>query len=73
MLPSGPGQYVYGLEGRILSCPWHKWQFDLETGRSVFETDRRRLIGYELEIENDDLYVLVTSGVRADADADAGA
>jgi nitrite reductase (NADH) small subunit len=33
MLPSDPHTYVYGLDDRLLRCPWHGWEFDLETGR----------------------------------------
>lgn len=29
--PLGEGK----LEGCILSCPWHGWQFDIKTGASI--------------------------------------
>ena len=32
MVPSAPHQLVYGMEGRVLRCGWHAWEFDLETG-----------------------------------------
>lgn len=35
-LRSAPGEYVFGLRGRILHCPWHHWQFDLESGGALF-------------------------------------
>ncbi len=28
-------------EGDILRCPWHGWEFDISTGRSVAEPVRR--------------------------------
>jgi 3-phenylpropionate/trans-cinnamate dioxygenase ferredoxin subunit len=34
-LPSAPGEYIFGRKGRILTCPWHGWQFDLETGEAL--------------------------------------
>ena len=52
MLPSEPGQYEYGLEGRVLFCPWHHWEFDVTTGRTVFATDKRRLITYPVHQDN---------------------
>lgn len=59
MLPSEPGEYMYGLEGRIITCPWHAWQFDLLSGRTAFDVDRRRLIQFPLELDGDELYVLL--------------
>jgi nitrite reductase (NADH) small subunit len=36
-LPSQPYEYSYGREGRVLTCPWHGWEFDLESGRTIFD------------------------------------
>jgi nitrite reductase/ring-hydroxylating ferredoxin subunit len=30
-LVGGPGSYALAGE-RVLRCPWHGWEFDLETG-----------------------------------------
>jgi nitrite reductase/ring-hydroxylating ferredoxin subunit len=57
MLPSAPGRYEYGLEGRVLTCPWHGWQFDLENGEMVFGTGTRRLTTYRVEARDGVLYV----------------
>ena len=59
MLPAEPGQYVPGLEGLVLHCPWHQWEFDLRTGRTVFGTDRRRLITYRVVSEHNHLWIEV--------------
>jgi nitrite reductase (NADH) small subunit len=32
MLPSDPLQFIFGLENQVLQCPWHGWEFNLETG-----------------------------------------
>ena len=48
-LPSTPGEYVYGRHGRILHCPWHGWQFDLETGEALFG-HRVRLAPVDVEL-----------------------
>lgn len=47
-----PGRPVtYEREGEILRCPWHGWEFDLETGRSVFDPVRTRVKSYPVEVE----------------------
>jgi 3-phenylpropionate/trans-cinnamate dioxygenase ferredoxin subunit len=45
-LPSAPHQLVFGLEGRVLRCGWHAWEFDLETGRSLFDPEGKRVKTY---------------------------
>jgi 3-phenylpropionate/trans-cinnamate dioxygenase ferredoxin subunit len=50
-LPSRPGEYLWGREGEILSCPWHGWEFDITTGRSVFNPHRTRVRSYEVTVQ----------------------
>jgi nitrite reductase (NADH) small subunit len=50
-LPSAPGRYEYGREGQILRCPWHGWEFDVTTGRSVFDPVRCRVRAYPVTVE----------------------
>jgi nitrite reductase/ring-hydroxylating ferredoxin subunit len=56
-LPSAPGEYVFGRLGRILHCPWHGWQFDLETGEALGH--RARLAAVEAAIEAGEVVVYV--------------
>ncbi len=51
MLPAGPGEYIYGLEGRVLRCPWHGWEFDITTGEMIFVPDPMRVRTYEVAVE----------------------
>ena len=46
-----PGDYRYSRKGEILRCPWHGWEFDLATGRSVFDPSRTRVKSYPVEVE----------------------
>jgi nitrite reductase/ring-hydroxylating ferredoxin subunit len=46
-----PGEFNYEREGEILRCPWHGWEFDLATGRSVFDPSRTRVKSYQVEVE----------------------
>ncbi len=59
-LESQPGEYIWGREGEILACPWHQWEFDLLTGLCL--VDKRRLLLYPVEIEDDTIYVLLRPG-----------
>ncbi|HEY1764887.1 MAG TPA: Rieske (2Fe-2S) protein [Opitutaceae bacterium] len=40
-LPSKVYEYLYGMEGRILRCPWHGWEFDLTTGEHMVDPETR--------------------------------
>ena len=53
-LPSRPGEYVWAREGEILRCPWHGWEFDITTGRSIFNPHKTRVRTYEVTVEADD-------------------
>ncbi len=45
------------LEGCIVTCPWHAWQFDLTTGESI--TDDLHVARYETKVEGDDVLVAI--------------
>jgi nitrite reductase (NADH) small subunit len=57
MLPSGPGEFVYGMDGLVLRCPWHGWEFDVRNGESVGPVDKRNLTMLAIEVEGGDVYV----------------
>jgi hypothetical protein len=58
MVPSPTlGTYEWGMEGRVLRCPWHRWEFDLVTGRTLFGIDKRRLIQYRVSVEDGQVYL----------------
>ena len=54
VLPSQPYEYRYGREGRVLICPWHGWEFDIESGRTIFDPAVRVKI-YEARIEKGEI------------------
>jgi len=46
------------LEGSIVTCPWHGWQFDVRTGQSpVFS--RAKTYTFEVRVEGTDVLVKV--------------
>jgi nitrite reductase (NADH) small subunit len=51
-LPSEPGEIRYGLENRVLRCPWHGYEFDLETGRALFTNFRGKLRLFPVTVED---------------------
>jgi nitrite reductase/ring-hydroxylating ferredoxin subunit len=53
-MPSKPGEYEWARDGEILRCPWHGWEFDITTGRSIFNPHRTRVRAYEVSVEPDE-------------------
>src|SRR5262249_18970288 len=46
------------LEGYVLSCPWHGWQYDVRTGENEF--DRAiKLDTYPVQVEDGEVRVAV--------------
>ena len=44
------------LEGHVLSCPWHGWQYDVRTGENEF--DRAIVLEtYPVEVEDGEVRV----------------
>ena len=50
----GPYDQRWEREGRILVCPWHGWEFDLETGRAVFD-ESVRVRTYDARVEGEEV------------------
>jgi nitrite reductase/ring-hydroxylating ferredoxin subunit len=44
------------LEGPVLTCPWHGWQYDVRTGENEFD-GAIRLRTYPVQVENGDVQV----------------
>ena len=51
MADSKPGEFDWQREGEILRCPWHGWEFELKSGRSVFNPHRTRVRSYQVTVE----------------------
>ena len=52
-----PHEYVYGRHEQVIRCPWHGWEFDLESGRSLLEPKRVGLRTYRVTVEEGDVVV----------------
>jgi nitrite reductase/ring-hydroxylating ferredoxin subunit len=51
-LATSPDNPEYGFEGRVLRCIWHGWEWNIETGRTVYGTDPRRLSKYPVQVRD---------------------
>lgn len=47
------------LEGCIVTCPWHGWQFDVRTGQHQLNS---RVVQPRLEVRVEDEWILVDLG-----------
>ena len=50
--PLGEGE----LEGQVVTCPWHGWQFDVTTGK-VAPNQGMGVETYPVEVRGDDIFV----------------
>jgi 3-phenylpropionate/trans-cinnamate dioxygenase ferredoxin subunit len=57
--PSDVFAFQPDLAGRVLRCPWHGWEFDIVTGKALYDRNSR-VANYACEVnENGDIVVLV--------------
>src|SRR2546423_13326333 len=48
-LPSDVYEYRYGLEGRILRCPWHEWEYDIATAQALLHPNLK-ILSYPADV-----------------------
>ena len=52
-LPCLPGEEIeYGRIGEILTCPWHGWEYDICTGRSLINPQKIRVATYKVRVKD---------------------
>ncbi|MER5671053.1 Rieske (2Fe-2S) protein [Pseudonocardia alni] len=64
-LPSEPGTFDWGMEGRVLRCVAHGWEYDIATGESVANVDKRRIRTFPVEVEDGKVIVTMRPLRRA--------
>lgn len=57
-LESNVYEFIYGREQEILRCPWHGWEFDLKTGKSLF-SDKVRTRTYPVVVEDGTIGIVI--------------
>ena len=50
------GQYTF-TDKDVLRCPWHHFEFDLETGKSIADPDTYRVRVFKTRVEGDSVIV----------------
>ena len=48
---NGPGDVQFDSKRKMLTCPWHGWEFDLETGQSYWNPNGLRARPMPVEVE----------------------
>jgi nitrite reductase/ring-hydroxylating ferredoxin subunit len=46
------------LEGHVVTCPWHGWQYDVRTGVNTMD-ESEQLGRYDVKVEGNDVLVSV--------------
>jgi nitrite reductase/ring-hydroxylating ferredoxin subunit len=49
---SGPGDIKFDGDRKMLTCPWHGWEFDLKTGQSYWNPTGLRARMMRVHVEN---------------------
>ena len=57
MIPGPPGTLEWGHDGDILRCPWHGFEFHIETGQRPYTDSRLRLRVYPARIEQGNILI----------------
>ncbi|MGH9434744.1 MAG: Rieske (2Fe-2S) protein [Terriglobia bacterium] len=52
--PLGEGD----LEGRVVTCPWHGWQYDVRTGEKCGDASKK-VVSYEVKLDGNQIFVAV--------------
>ncbi|NSL51845.1 Rieske (2Fe-2S) protein [Calidifontibacillus erzurumensis] len=52
LLPSEPGEYKYGCDNQIISCPLHGWEFEVSTGKSLHNPEKVSIGSYDVQEED---------------------
>ena len=57
MRPSDPNQFIYDLDGLIVKCPWHAYEFDVRSGEAMGGIIGSRLFIYHCEVRDGEVFV----------------
>jgi nitrite reductase/ring-hydroxylating ferredoxin subunit len=55
MQDSAPHEYQYGRHNEFIVCPWHGYEFELKSGRTLASVSRMRVRVYKVAVEDGDV------------------
>jgi nitrite reductase/ring-hydroxylating ferredoxin subunit len=55
-IEAGPDGLTVGTPHSIVRCPWHKWEFEIATGRALAD-EKLRVRRYAVRLDGDDVVV----------------
>jgi nitrite reductase (NADH) small subunit len=50
-------------DGEIVACPWHHWEFEIKTGRTIFES-KQKVRSYPVKVESPEELERLKAGVE---------
>ena len=50
------GEVVLGIRNGTIRCPWHKWEFDIASGRALVD-EKLRVRRYPVRVQGDEIIV----------------
>ncbi|MCZ6678219.1 MAG: Rieske (2Fe-2S) protein [Candidatus Poribacteria bacterium] len=60
IISSGTYQTEFERENEIIKCSWHQWEFDIKTGRALYDP-RMRVKTYPVTVEADEVILHLDS------------
>jgi nitrite reductase (NADH) small subunit len=53
-----PGSQGYDAERNVIRCPWHRWEFDMDTGAALAPI-KQRIKTFPAEIRENSVWIMV--------------
>jgi nitrite reductase/ring-hydroxylating ferredoxin subunit len=57
-LPSDVYEYEYGRVGELVRCPWHGWEFEIKTGKAIFD-EKVRTKSYKVQVDDGKVGIVI--------------